>query len=253
MKTTSIDLETFSSEDLRKSGVYRYCEAPDFEILLFAYSIDGGEVKLVDFASGEELPPEILKALTDDTVIKYAWNANFERICLSRYLRDRNIIDGYLRPEGWRCDMVWAATLGLPFSLEGAGAVLGLDKQKLTEGKELIRYFCKPCSPTQANGGRTRNLPHHAPDKWNLFRHYNIRDVEAEMGIHRRLSKFPVPDFVWEEYHLDQQINDRGVRIDMELVRQAITIDDRSQSALIAEMKKLTQLENPNSIQQMKG
>ena len=253
IKNLSIDTETFSSEDLRKSGVYRYCEAPDFEILLFAYSIDGGEVKLVDFASGEELPPEILKALTDDTVIKYAWNANFERICLSRYLRDRNIIDGYLRPEGWRCDMVWAATLGLPFSLEGAGVVLGLDKQKLTEGKELIRYFCKPCSPTQANGGRTRNLPHHAPDKWNLFRHYNIRDVEAEMGIHRRLSKFPVPDFVWEEYHLDQQINDRGVRIDMELVRQAITIDDRSQSALIAEMKKLTQLENPNSIQQMKG
>ena len=253
MKTTSIDVETFSSEDLRKSGVYRYCEAPDFEILLFAYSIDGGEVKLVDFASGEELPPEILKALTDDTVIKYAWNANFERICLSRYLRDRNIIDGYLRPEGWRCDMVWAATLGLPFSLEGAGAVLGLDKQKLTEGKELIRYFCKPCSPTQANGGRTRNLPHHAPDKWNLFRHYNIRDVEAEMGIHRRLSKFPVPDFVWEEYHLDQQINDRGVRIDMELVRQAIAIDAMSQEELVNEMKRLTKLENPNSVLQMKG
>ncbi len=253
MKNLSIDTETFSSEDLRKSGVYRYCEAPDFEILLFAYSIDGGEVKLVDFASGEELPPEILKALTDDTVIKYAWNANFERICLSRYLRDRNIIDGYLRPEGRRCDMVWAATLGLPFSLEGAGVVLGLDKQKLTEGKELIRYFCKPCSPTQANGGRTRNLPHHAPDKWNLFRHYNIRDVEAEMGIHRRLSKFPVPDFVWEEYHLDQQINDRGVRIDMELVRQAITIDAMSQEELVNEMKRLTKLENPNSVLQMKG
>ena len=253
MKTLSIDIETFSSEDLRKSGVYRYCEAPDFEVLLFAYSIDGGEVKLVDFASGEELPPEILKALTDDTVIKYAWNANFERICLSRYLRDRNIIDGYLRPEGWRCDMVWAVTLGLPFSLEGAGVVLGLDKQKLTEGKELIRYFCKPCSPSQANEGRTRNLPHHAPDKWNLFRHYNIRDVEAEMGIHRRLSKFPVPDFVWDEYHLDQEINDRGVRIDMELARQAIAIDAMSQKELVNEMKRLTKLENPNSVMQMKG
>ena len=247
-----MDVETFSSEDLRKSGVYRYCEAPDFEILLFAYSVDGGEVQLVDLASGEKLPEEIIKALTDDCVIKWAWHANFERVCLSRYLRDLGVIAGYLNPEGWRCDMVWAATLGLPFSLEGAGAVLGLDKQKLTEGKELIRYFCKPCAPTQANGGRTRNLPCHAPDKWKMFKRYNMRDVETEMGIQQRLSKFPVPDFVWEEYHLDQEINDRGVKIDMELVRQAIAIDERSRNELISAMREFTQLENPNSVQQMK-
>lgn len=252
METLSCDLETYSSEDLRKCGVYRYCEAPDFEILLFAYSVDGGEVQLVDLASGEKLPREIIKAVTDDSVIKWAWHANFERVCLSRYLRDLGLLTGYLNPEGWRCDMVWAATLGLPFSLEGAGAVLGLDKQKLTEGKELIRYFCKPCSPTQANSGRTRNLPCHAPDKWEMFKRYNIRDVEAEMGIQQRLSKFPVPDFVWEEYHLDQEINDRGVKIDMELVRQAIAIDERSRNELISAMREFTQLENPNSVQHMK-
>jgi len=252
METLSCDLETYSSEDLRKCGVYRYCEAPDFEILLFAYSVDGGEVQLADLASGEKLPREIIKAVTDDRVIKWAWHANFERVCLSRYLRDLGLLTGYLNPEGWRCDMVWAATLGLPFSLEGAGAVLGLDKQKLTEGKELIRYFCKPCSPTQANSGRTRNLPCHAPDKWEMFKRYNIRDVETEMGIQQRLSKFPVPDFVWEEYHLDQEINDRGVKIDMELVRQAIAIDERSRNELISTMREFTQLENPNSVQQMK-
>ena len=252
MKTLSCDLETYSSEDLRKCGVYRYAESPDFEILLFAYSVDGGDVQLADLASGEKLPGEIINALTDDTVIKWAWHANFERVCLSRYLRDLGIINGFLNPEGWRCDMVWAATLGLPFSLEGAGAVLGLDKQKLTEGKELVRYFCKPCSPTQANGGRTRNLPIHAPDKWEMFKRYNIRDVEAEMGIQQRLSKFPVPDFVWDEYHLDQEINDRGVRLDMELVRQAIAIDERSRNELISAMREFTQLENPNSVQQMK-
>ena len=252
METLSCDLETYSSEDLRKCGVYRYCEAPDFEILLFAYSVDGGEVQLADLASGEKLPGEIIKAVTDDSVIKWAWHANFERVCLSRYLRDLGLLTGYLNPEGWRCDMVWAATLGLPFSLEGAGAVLGLDKQKLTEGKELIRYFCKPCSPTQANSGRTRNLPCHAPDKWEMFKRYNIRDVETEMGIQQRLSKFPVPDFVWEEYHLDQEINDRGVKIDMELVRQAIAIDERSRNELISAMREFTQLENPNSVQQMK-
>ena len=252
METLSCDLETYSSEDLRKCGVYRYCEAPDFEILLFAFSVDGGEVQLADLASGEKLPREIIKAVTDDSVIKWAWHANFERVCLSRYLRDLGLLTGYLNPEGWRCDMVWAATLGLPFSLEGAGAVLGLDKQKLTEGKELIRYFCKPCSPTQANSGRTRNLPCHAPDKWEMFKRYNIRDVEAEMGIQQRLSKFPVPDFVWKEYHLDQEINDRGVKIDMELVRQAIAIDERSRNELISAMREFTQLENPNSVQQMK-
>ena len=253
MKNLSIDIETFSSEDLRKSGVYRYCEAPDFEVLLLACSADGGDVRLFDLASGENLPDEILQALTDDTVIKYAWNANFERICLSRYLRDKGIISGFLSPKGWRCDMVWSAVLGLPFSLEGTGAVLGLDKQKLTEGKELIRYFCRPCAPTKANGGRTRNLPRHAPEKWEMFKRYNIRDVEAETGIQQRLSRFPVPDFVWDEYHLDQEINDRGVRIDMELVRQAIAIDAMSQEELVNEMKRLTKLENPNSVLQMKG
>ena len=253
MKNLSIDIETFSSEDLRKSGVYRYCEALDFEVLLFACSTDGGDVRLFDLALGENLPDEILQALTDDTVIKYAWNANFERICLSRYLRDKGIISGFLSPKGWRCDMVWSAILGLPFSLEGTGAVLGLDKQKLTEGKELIRYFCRPCAPTKANGGRTRNLPCHAPEKWEMFKRYNIRDVEAETGIQHRLSRFPVPDFVWDEYHLDQEINDRGVRIDMELVRQAIAIDAMSQEELVYEMKRLTKLENPNSVLQMKG
>ena len=185
------DIETFSSVDISKSGVYRYCESPDFEILLFACSVDGKPVQVYDLACGEKVPDEILKALTDEKIIKHSFNASFERICLSRYL---GLPTGtYLSPEGWHCDMVWAATLGLPQSLEGVGAVLGLEKQKLTEGKDLIRYFCKPCTPTQSNGGRTRNLPHHAPDKWILFKSYNLRDVETEMEIQKRLSKFPVP------------------------------------------------------------
>jgi DNA polymerase len=207
-------------------------------------------VQVYDLACGEKVPDEILKALTDETVIKHSFNASFERICLSRYL---GLSPGtYLSPEGWHCDMVWAATLGLPQSLEGVGAVLGLEKQKLTEGKDLIRYFCKPCAPTQSNSGRTRNLPHHAPDKWNLFKRYNLRDVETEMEIQKRLSKFPVPDFVWEEYIIDQQINDRGVLVDMELVNQAITMDHRSREELTKAMKEFTALENPNSVQQMK-
>ena len=184
MNNITLDIETFSSVDISKSGVYRYAESPDFEILLFACSVDGQPVQVFDLACGEKVPEEILKALTDKKVIKHSFNASFERICLSRYLG---------LPEGWHCDMVWAATLGLPQSLEGVGAVLGLEKQKLTEGKDLIRYFCKPCAPTQSNGGRTRNLPHHAPDKWNLFKSYNLRDVETEMEIQKRLSKFPVP------------------------------------------------------------
>ena len=185
------DIETFSSVDISKSGVYRYCESPDFEILLFACSVDGKPVQVYDLACGEKVPDEILKALTDETVIKHSFNASFERICLSRYL---GLPPGtYLSPEGRHCDMVWAATLGLPQSLEGVGSVLGLEKQKLSEGKDLIRYFCKPCTPTQSNGGRTRNLPHHAPDKWNLFKSYNLQDVETEMEIQKRLSKFPVP------------------------------------------------------------
>ena len=250
MQTLSIDLETYSDQPLAKTGVYRYVESPDFEILLFAYSVDGGPVQQIDLACGEKIPPAILAALEDDKVTKWAFNANFERICLSRYLGYPT--GDYLEPDSWKCSMVWAAYMGLPLSLEGAGAVLGLEKQKLTEGKDLIKYFCQPCTPTKSNGQRTRNLPKHAPDKWLAFKRYNIRDVETEMSIQSRLSKYPVPDSVWEEYHLDQEINDRGVGLDMELVRQAIQMDGRSRSELTQAMKELTSLDNPNSVQQMK-
>ena len=250
MKTLSIDIETYSDQPLAKTGVYRYVESPVFEILLFSYSADGGPVQLVDLACGEKIPTDILAALEDDSVTKWAFNASFERICLSRYLGYPT--GEYLAPDSWKCSMVWAATMGLPLSLEGVGAVLGLEKQKLTEGKELIKYFCQPCAPTKSNGQRTRNLPAHAPDKWLAFKKYNIRDVETEMAIQARLSKFPVPDSVWDEYHLDQEINDRGVGLDMELVRQAIQMDGRSRSELTHAMKALTALDNPNSVQQMK-
>ena len=268
MKTLSIDIETYSGYDLSKCGVYKYAESPDFEILLFGYSVDGGEVQVIDLAAGEHLPPEILNALTDDNVQKWAFNANFERVCLSRYLSDMDIsldpfadnhhsaeILGkakYLNPASWRCAMVWSAYMGLPLSLEGAGAVLGLEKQKLTEGKDLIRYFCSPCKPTATNGQRTRNLPEHAPDKWEAFKAYNRRDVETELSIHERLAKFPVPENVWEEYAHDQEINDRGVALDMALVRNAIKADARSRTELTHLMKELTDLDNPNSLQQMK-
>lgn len=250
MQTLSIDLETYSDQPLAKTGVYRYVESPDFEILLFAYSVDGGSVQQIDLACGEKIPSEILCALEDDKVTKWAFNANFERICLSRFLGYPT--GDYLEPDSWKCSMVWAAYMGLPLSLEGVGAVLGLEKQKLTEGKDLIKYFCQPCAPTKSNGQRTRNLPEHAPDKWLAFKRYNIRDVETEMSIQARLSKYPVPDSVWEEYHLDQEINDRGVGLDMELVRQAIQMDRRSRSELTQAMKELTSLDNPNSVQQMK-
>lgn len=250
MQTLSIDLETYSDQPLAKTGVYRYVESPDFEILLFAYSLDGGSVQQIDLACGEKIPSEILSALEDETVTKWAFNANFERICLSRFLGYPT--GDYLEPDSWKCSMVWAAYMGLPLSLEGVGAVLGLEKQKLTEGKDLIKYFCQPCAPTKSNGQRTRNLPEHAPDKWLAFKRYNIRDVETEMSIQARLSKYPVPDSVWEEYHLDQEINDRGVGLDMELVRQAIQMDGRSRSELTQAMKELTSLDNPNSVQQMK-
>ena len=250
MQTLSIDLETYSDQPLAKTGVYRYVESPDFEILLFAYSVDGGSVQQIDLACGEKIPSEILCALEDDKVTKWAFNANFERICLSRFLGYPT--GDYLEPDSWKCSMIWAAYMGLPLSLVGAGAVLGLEKQKLTEGKDLIKYFCQPCAPTKSNGQRTRNLPEHAPDKWLTFKRYNIRDVETEMSIQARLSKYPVPDSVWEEYHLDQEINDRGVGLDMELVRQAIQMDGRSRSELTQAMKELTSLDNPNSVQQMK-
>lgn len=250
MKTLSIDIETYSDIPLQKTGVYRYCESPNFEVLLFGYSIDSGPVQVVDLACGEHIPKEVLAALEDDSVIKWAFNAAFERICLSRYLGYPT--GEYLDSESWHCSMVWAATIGLPLSLEGVGAVLGLEKQKLTEGKELIKYFCQPCLPTKANGQRTRNRPFHALDKWELFKRYNARDVEAEMGIQQKLSKFPVLPQVWEEYDIDQEINDRGVRIDMELVEQAIQMDARSRQELTDAMKRMTALENPNSVQQMK-
>lgn len=250
IKNLSIDLETYSDIDLPKCGVYKYAESPQFEILLFAYSVDGGDVQVVDLASGEEIPSEILSAFSDNDVTKWAFNANFERVCLSKFL---GLSQGeYLKPDSWKCTMTWMAYLGLPLSLEGAGAVLGLEQQKLKEGKDLIRYFCIPCLPTKTNGSRTRNLPTHAPEKWRLFKSYNKRDVEVEIAIQSRLAKFPVPEFVWEEYHLDQRINDRGIGLDMQLVRNAITFDERSRNNLTEELRKLTSLDNPNSVSQMK-
>ena len=264
MKNISIDIETFSDVDLQKCGVYKYAQSPNFEILLFAYSVDSGDVSVIDLAQGETLPEEILGALTDEQITKWAFNANFERVCLSEYLRrfypekfvsysiPEDSVGNYLDPSSWKCSMVWAAYMGLPLSLAGAGAVLGLEEQKLTEGKELIRYFCVPCKPTKVNGGRIRNLPQHDETKWEMFKKYNKRDVEVEMSIQDRLRKFPVPDFVWEEYHLDQEINDRGIALDMDVVTNAITFDEKSKTVLIDKMQELTGLENPNSVQQMK-
>ena len=251
MKTLSIDLETYSSADIGKSGVYRYAEASDFEVLLFGYSIDGASPQLVDLASGEQIPEAVLGALTDPAVTKWAFNASFERVCLSRYL---GLPSGtYLEPQQWRCSMIWSAYLGLPLSLAGVGAVLKLEKQKLETGRDLIRYFCQPCAPTKANGGRTRNKPSDAPDKWAMFKSYNLRDVETEMSIQEKLSRFPVPEFVWDEYHLDQEINDRGIRLDMDVVENAIQIDALSKAELTEKIQTLTALENPNSVAQMKA
>jgi len=251
MKTMSIDLETYSSADLSKCGVYKYVEAPDFDIILFAYSVDGGEVQVADLAQGEKIPTEVLLALEDESVIKYAFNASFERICISRFLGYPT--GDYLDPTSWRCSMIWSAYLGLPLSLTGVGVVLGLDKQKMDEGKDLIKYFCQPCAPTKANGGRTRNLPSDAPDKWVTFKAYNKRDVEVEMQIQQKLAKFPVPDSVWDEYHLSEEINDRGIRVDMPFVKRAIKFDERSRARLSAAMRDITELDNPNSVQQMKS
>lgn len=267
MKNLEIDIETYSGVSLQKCGVYRYAEDEDFQILLFGYSVDGCDAVTVDLASGEEIPEEIIDALTDDHVTKWAFNAQFERVCLSRYLSGLGISlapfhDRYplsketarfLNPVSWKCSMVWSAYMGLPLSLEGSGAVLGLEKQKLTEGKDLIRYFCSPCASTKANGGRTRNLPEHAPDKWERFKAYNIRDVETEMQIQEKLLNFPVPDDVWDEYHIDQEINDRGIRVDMPFVKEAIRLDSITRDRLTASMQELTELENPNSVVQMKS
>ena len=265
MKELSIDLETYSDVDIKKSGVYRYAESDNFEILLFAVSIDSGPVTVYDLASGDTLPLEIIKALTDESVIKWAFNASFERICISIWLRKHypeyfvsysipeDTVENYLNPSSWRCTLIWSAYMGLPLSLEGVGAVLGLVEQKMKEGKDLIRYFCTPCKPTKSNGGRTRNLPIHAPDKWELFKSYNIRDVEVELSIKQKLHNFPVPEFIWEEYHLDQEINDRGIAIDMNLVTNAIAFDERSKKELFEQIQVLTNIENPNSVLQMKN
>lgn len=251
MKNLSIDIETYSDQSLPKTGVYRYCESPEFEVLLFAYSVDNSDVKVVDVACGEKVPQKIINALTDSTVTKWAFNASFERICLSKFLGYPN--GKYLSPDQWKCSMVWSAVLGLPLSLESVGEVLGLEKQKLTVDKSLIRYFCQSCTPTKANGYTTRNLPCDNKAKWELFKKYNLRDVETEMAIKDRLSKFPVSDSVWKQYHQDQIINDTGVALDMCLVRNAINMDSISHNELVSELKKITNLENPNSVLQMKN
>lgn len=263
IKKLSIDLETYSSVPI-KYGVYPYAESPDAEILLFGYSINDEPVIVIDVANGEEIPDYILKALTDDSVIKWAFNASFERIFLSYWL-NRNYpeyfesysipedsVGNYLDPSSWRCSMIWSAYMGLPLSLEGVGAVLGLEEQKLKEGKDLIRYFCVPCKPTKVNGGRTRNMPSDAPDKWELFKKYNKRDVEVEMSIQQKLSRFPVPDSVWDEYHIDQEINDRGILLDMDVITNAIKFDAFSKARLMGTLKDKTELANPNSVTQMK-
>ena len=264
IKEMSIDLETYSDVDISKCGAYKYAESDNFEILLFGVSIDGGEVQVFDLACGDTIPDDILAALSDDTVTKWAFNANFERICLSNWLKrhhpehfkgyriPEDPASKYLNPSSWKCTMIWSAYMGLPLSLEGVGAVLKLQDQKMKEGKDLIKYFCCPCKPTKINGGRTRNLPEHAPDKWEDFKAYNKRDVAVEMAIKQRLSKFPVPDFVWDEYHLDQEINDRGIMLDMDVVKNAIAFDEKSKSELMISMQNITNLDNPNSVVQMK-
>lgn len=264
IKTISIDIETFSDIDLSKCGVYKYSESEKFEILLFAYSINHEEVQVVDLALGEKIPLEIISALVDGKVTKWAYNANFERVCLSRYISryypeyfisysiPEDTVNEFLDPSSWRCSMIWAAYLGLPLSLARVGAVLGLEEQKLKEGKDLIKYFCVPCNPTKSNGGRTRNLPMHDMDKWELFKKYNKRDVEVEVSIQKRLQSYPVPEFLWDEYHLDQEINDRGIALDMELVENAIKFDEIAKQKASEKLQGLTNIENPNSVMQMK-
>ena len=250
MKELFIDIETYSDIDLGKCGVYRYAQSINFEILLFAYSIDGGPVHVVNVKEQEQIPGDVIKALIDNSVKKYAYNAVFERICLSKHLGYP--VGHYLSPDGWYCDMVHAATLGLPLSLENVGIVLGLEKQKLSIGKSLIKYFCVPCTPTKTNGLRTRNLPHHDRDKWNEFIEYNRRDVETEIEIHNRLSKFPVLKQEWDNYHLDQRINDYGIMIDMDFVNHAIKCDEENQETNIEKAKLITGVDNPNSPKQLK-
>ena len=262
MKNIFIDLETYSDIDLQKCGVYKYAESPNFE--MFGYSVDGGAVSVVDLVNGETIPTEILIALTDDSVTKWAFNSQFERVCLSAYLKknypqyfksynaDDDAVGSYISPKGWKCSLVWAAYMGLPLSLKAVGEALKLTDRKMDEGKALIKYFSVPCNPTKANGGRTRNLPEHDIQKWNTFKEYNKRDVEVEMSIHEKLHNFPVPDFVWEEFWIDQTINDRGIEIDCDIVKNAIKIDKIAKARLTAAIKEITDLENPNSVMQMK-
>ena len=264
MKEMSIDLETYSDIDIKKSGAYKYAESDNFEILLFGVSVDNSPVAVYDLAAGDEIPAEILTALSDENVTKWAFNASFERVCLSNWLRrhhpeyfytysiEGDPVRNYLDPTSWKCTMIWSAYMGLPLSLEGVGAVLKLQDQKMKEGKDLIKYFCTPCRPTKSNGGRTRNLPEHAPEKWETFKAYNKRDVEAELAIKQRLAKYPVPGFIWDEYHLDQEINDRGIMLDMDVVENAIAFDERSKFSLMKRMQTITNLDNPNSVAQMK-
>lgn len=255
IKEISVDLETYCEVDLRKSGVYRYAEDDSFEILLLAVSVDNEPVTVYDLTK-EELPYELLQALVDDSIIKWAFNATFERICLSNWLKKHHpelLSDGFLSPISWRCSMIWSAYLGLPLSLEGVGAVLKLKDQKLKGGGDLIRYFCLPCKPTKVNGGRTRNYPYHSQDKWSAFIDYNKRDVEVELTIKERLKNFPVPDFIWDEYYQDQIINDRGIGIDVDFVKAAIAIDEESKAKIQEELRELTGLDNPKSVLQMIG
>ena len=264
IKTLSIDLETRSGADISKAGLYRYAEDPDFDVLLFGVSVNHGPVEVYDLANNDTIPGEILAALSDNNVTKFAYNASFERICLSEWLKryhpehfksygtEGDPVQEYLDPAGWKCTLVWAAYNGLPLGLDRVGAVLGFEEQKLKEGKELIKYFCCPCKPTKANGGRTWNLPYHAPEKWELFKKYNARDVQVELQIQERLCKYPVPDSLWEEYHLDQEINDRGIMVDQEMVSQALRIDEISKCSLTARLQQITGLANPNSVIQMK-
>ena len=264
MKQISIDLETYSDVNLSKCGAYRYAESDSFEILLFGVSVDGSPVTVYDLTAGDRIPPDIIEALFDPHITKWAYNASFERICLSNWLKKHypekaahltncsDPAENFLDPSSWKCTMIWAAYLGLPLSLEGVGAVLKLSAQKMKEGKDLIKYFCCPCKPTKTNGERTRNLPEHAPEKWQTFKEYNKRDVEVEMSIKQKLTRFPVPDTVWEEYHIDQRINDRGIKLDMDVVENAIEFDERTKATLTASMQDLTGLDNPGSVVQLK-
>lgn len=257
----TIDIETRSDKDISKCGVYAYTDTPYFDILLFAYSIDGQPVQVVDTANGEEIPENVLAALADENVVKRAFNCNFERVCLSKYLRenypqyfqsysiDEDTVGDFLNPESWHYSMIHARTLGLPSSLAEVGKVLGIEQQKMTDGKALVKFFCVPYDTI--DGVPQFHSPTDYPDKWEIFKAYNKRDVEAELEIDRKLSRFPVPDFIWQEFYLDQEINDRGILVDMQLVDKAINLDAKAKEELTAEVQKLTGVENPNSVYQL--